>query len=124
MSGMTNTTNPALKALLDNGRQLVHEDMRAAFVLATGHVLPSPGDRVSWTSRFAMRNARHTGVVEDVYVTRDGFKARIEDDRSDERPHRTIYTLDVYALTYHTGCATVGRVADEHGRLILTGGGA
>jgi hypothetical protein len=114
-----NTANPALKPLLDAGHHLAPEDMRVMFILATGHVLPSPGDRVSWRSRFG---GRHTGTVDDVYATRRGIEARVEEDRTDDRPHKTSHFLDVDDLTYHSGMATVGRVAGMDGRLILTGG--
>ena len=119
MTVMTNTTNPALKELLDAGHRLATEDMRVMFVVATGLVLPSPGDRVSWRSRFG---GVHTGTVDDVYATRRGIEARVEQDRTGDRPHKATHFLDVYDLTYHSGCATVGRVADETGRLILAGG--
>lgn len=115
-------TGDPMKRLFDDIRHFaghIGDEHRAEFTRITGLVLPAPGDRVSWTSRFG---GRHTGTVDDVFATRQGVKARVEEDRTEGRPTKTMHTLDVDDLTYHTGCATVGRVVDEHGRLISTGG--
>lgn len=113
MSSVFTIDRLALQDLIDDIRNYADgipdgED-RNAFTRITGLVLPAPGDRVSWTS--ARDGSAHFGTIDVVLAGRDGFTARVEEDRTVERPHRTTWTVLVDDLTYHTGCATVGTVA-------------